>query len=221
MRAFIKRKVYYMKKVLIIVLLFLAIFITAYGMRRNQGVRRAVPGIPAPVQKEASGKAEVDTGGYHVEYNYQYSYDIKALVVHTRDYKGGMDFTSKISPKDLALAWGKVAEYNDRIDFGWRQSGRWYFWECDSYEDIALAGGVAGISSCSSNNHIIPATHSVKEDVMKIKTGDYIELKGYLVNVFATKGADDMYYWNSSTTRDDTGDGSCEVFYVTEVNWLK
>ncbi len=27
--------------------------------------------------------------------------------------------------------------------------------------------------------------------------------------------------WNSSTSRTDTGDGACEIIYVTDVKWLK
>jgi hypothetical protein len=61
----------------------------------------------------------------------------------------------------------------------------------------------------------------VKKSIKKIKTGDHIRLKGYLVSITATDSKGTPYYWNSSTSRNDTGDGACEVMYVTEVNILK
>ena len=48
------------------------------------------------------------------------------------------------------------------------------------------------------------------DDVYK---GSLIEMKGYLVEV--TK--DDGWRWNSLVKRDDTSGGSCELFWVKEI----
>ena len=184
------------------------------------GRTRAVAGIGEPVQVEAEGQAVMDdVAGYKVTINYLYEYDIKALVVHTHNYYG-LGVSDKLAPRDFALAWGKVAEYNDRIDFHWSQSGRWYRWHTKTYEEIIPVGGEDGVNHCSCNNHIIPANAAVKSEIKKVKKGDYIELKGYLVNVNANKPDGSTFYWNSSTTREDTGDGACEVIYVTGIKWL-
>ncbi|MBR1701545.1 MAG: hypothetical protein IJ716_06265 [Lachnospiraceae bacterium] len=47
-----------------------------------------------------------------------------------------------------------------------------------------------------------------------------MRLKGYLVNLDGSKPDGTTFYWNSSTTRSDSGAHSCEVIYVTGVEWL-
>ena len=157
--------------------------------------------------------------GFDVKIDYLYSYDISALVVGTRSYSD-YDIGGKLAPKDLALAWGKVAEYNDRIDFHWSQSNRWYYWQVNTYSEIEAVGGVDGVSQHSANNHLIAADETVKAAIKSINAGDYVRIKGYLVNVSASKPDGTNFWWNSSTERTDTGDGSCEVIYVTSVEWL-
>lgn len=181
--------------------------------------RKAVSGIPDPVQEEAQGGTSFELDGYNVQIKYMYSYDINALVVGAHKYSDS-DMAGKLAPKDLALAWGKVAEYNDRIDFHWSQSNRWYYWKANSYSEIDVVGGTDGVSQHSANNHLIGADDTVKADIDKIDAGDHIRLKGYLVNVYASKPDGTNFWWNSSTSRTDTGDGSCEVIYVTNVEWL-
>jgi hypothetical protein len=199
----------------IVCLLILAVL--AYFMFfEDKGVRRGIKGIPEPVQTEASGGTSFSKAGYDVNIEYKYSYEIEALVVHTHKY-GGTGLGDQLSPLDLGLAWGKVAEYNDKIDFHWSQGNRWLNWETDSYNDIAVIGGENEVMRQASNNHIIPADTSVKRKVMKIRAGDRVRLTGYLVNVNAEKPNGTTFWWNSSTSRDDTGAHACEVFYVTKV----
>jgi len=41
-----------------------------------------------------------------------------------------------------------------------------------------------------------------------------VALDGYLVDANRADG----WHWRTSLTRDDTGDGACELFYVTSVD---
>jgi hypothetical protein len=86
------------------------------------------------------------------------------------------------------------------------QGGRFFHW---SYPDIPPIPEEQ-INSSSSNNHIIPATDGVRKTVEALYTGEWVTLRGYLVNISAADG----WYWHTSLTRTDTGDGACEVFYV-------
>ena len=63
-----------------------------------------------------------------------------------------------------------------------------------------------------SNNHIIASTPEVRQKVLGLKVGSSVRLTGYLVRV----EYDDIEL-NSSMTREDSGNGACEVFYVTGV----
>ena len=93
-------------------------------------------------------------------------------------------------------------------------------WSASSYDEIAPVGGESGVNTCSSNNHLIPANDVIKREIKKIKRGDYVEIKGYLVDINGSNSGDGSFYWNSSKSREDTGDGSCEVIYVTDIEWL-
>ena len=168
-----------------------------------------------PIQGPAEGSLKTEAAGYDITIRYLASYDIKALVVHTHDYNSG-DYTSQLAPRDLALAWGPVAEYNNRIDFHWSQSNRWYYWQVNDARELDPVGGTSGVSTHSANNHIVPANAEIRKELMKVKAGDSVELKGYLVDIHGTKDDGSWVSWTSSTSRTDTGDGACEIIYVTE-----
>ena len=105
-------------KWLIAVILLAAVVVTGIIISGNKGKRRAVAGIKDPVQTETTGQRELYIAGYDLTVKYLYEYDISALVVSTHNYRGS-DVGDKLAPKDLALAWGPVAEYNDVSDFHW------------------------------------------------------------------------------------------------------
>ena len=200
-------------------IVLIALALTAAFFVYKSGRRRAVAGIGEPVQTAEKGHIDRTIGEWKLSIDYDYAYDIEALVIHTKDYPE-TDIGGKLAPRDLALAWGSVAAYNEVIDFHWGQSNRWYHWSANSYEEIApvaLKGmdAATSISLQSANNHIIAADNSVKNTIKKIRKGDHVHLKGYLVNISGTASGGKTFSWNSSTTRTDTGGGSCEVFYVT------
>ncbi|MBR6221947.1 MAG: hypothetical protein IKQ71_00765 [Lachnospiraceae bacterium] len=211
-------------KFLTYILLFTCFGIIVYGlisMTGGMGKRSSIPGgTPAPIQKKASGSEVRDIDGYNTVINFNYTYDIDALVLSAHSYSGS-SVGDKLSPKDLALGWGTVAEHNKDVNISWSQSGRWYHWSCKSIDELAPVGGENGVITQSANTHLIPKDDTIKKIVKKIKTGDHVKLKGYLVSIEGKKADGSTFTWNSSTTREDTGDGSCEVMYVTNVEIVK
>lgn len=71
-----------------------------------------------------------------------------------------------------------------------------------------------------SNNHIICSNENVEKQISSVKEGDFISLTGYLVNVVCDSGDGYIYEMKTSTSRNDSGDGACEVLYVTDVSWM-
>ena len=139
------------------------------------------------------------------------SYSVSALVAGRKNYylEG---WKSELAPTDLALVWGDLAEpeYDQHITYS--QSSRWYYFRYKSSAPF----NEPFITRHSSNHHIIPATENIKKAVKSIKEKQRVVLEGFLVNIDGTyKGRD--YWWNSSLSRNDTGNGSCEVFYVSRV----
>ncbi len=212
----------------IIYLVILAIIaICLFGYLRSSSVGpgevNAIAGLPEPVQTKLGKKDEtgthVELKGLEMDVTYKYKYEVDALVVSAHAYNG-IGIQDTICPKDLALAWGKVAELNKDIDFQWSQSGRFCRWYINSGEDLAKVGGVDVVNQQSSNNHIFPADSTVKDKLKKVKKGDHIHLEGYLVDISGTNKKGTPFTWTSSTTRDDTGDGACEVIYTTNIEWV-
>lgn len=200
-----------------IIVAILAVLVLAVVKNSAGNPNRSVAGIHDPIQKKASGEVKTTAAGYDVTISFKFSYDIEALVVHTKNYYGS-SFTNDLSPKDLALAWGEPAEKNGDVNFHWSQSGRWYHWTLNA--DDASKISVDSINCHSANNHIIPADDMVKKQLKKIKAGDHIRITGYLVDIRGEKDNGDWYTWNSSESRNDTGDGACEVIYASKIEIL-
>ena len=207
-------------KIFAILLVLVTAGLIFFGGNHGGSSQKSIAGIPEPVQGPAQGTVSVDAAGCDAVIFFKASYDIKGLVVSTKNYRGSGVFDA-LSPRDVALAWGSVAEHNDDIDFHWNQYGRWYYWHTYGSVDLSPVGSSSGVDRQSSNNHLIPADDSVREKTGKIKTGDYIEITGYLVDLRATDRSSGKNYTNSSSlSRDDTGDGACEIIYVTDISWL-
>ena len=138
-------------------------------------------------------------------------YSISAEVKSATNYTS--DLQSEFIPTDLALAWGDLVDQKLGKGITYSQSGRWYFYVWDS----TYPGDPLYIKSHSSNHHIVPADDVIKEAVLKIKKGQKVKIDGYLINVDYRFTSGESFYQNSSMTREDTGDGACELVYVTKL----
>ena len=209
------------KRALLLALLIICVLALILFIAReiyDIGERRSIAGIRDPIQTDAIGKEKFSSWGFDIEIEYLYAYDIEGLVTHTRRYFG-FGLADVLSPMDVGLAWGKVAEFNDRIDFHWDHNDRQLTAKADSYAEILRLGGEAYFYTHFSNNHLIPADGDVRRSIKKIRRGDHIRLKGYLVDVTGKRWGKETL-WESSVSRSDRGQHACEVIYVTEVEFI-
>lgn len=128
-------------------------------------------------------------------------------VLSREDY--GMGREAEISPVDFALGWGKMAEPQIYKQLSFRQSNRWSYWRYENTPPI----DVREIETHSANMHIIPANKEIAKQISKVDQDDLIYLQGHLVEVRAQDG----WVWRSSLTREDTGNGACELFLVENI----
>lgn len=136
-------------------------------------------------------------------------YSITARVLRKERYYFG--WSSDISPYDFALAWGIFGkkEYKN-IEIN--QRNRWYYFKPKAQCKLPIDK----IYLNSANNHIIPATKNLKKLLLQIDRYAIVHFEGYLVKVFGIyKGG--SVNWNSSLSRSDRGNHSCEVFYVNKI----
>ena len=135
------------------------------------------------------------------------AFNLSAKVLAKKNYYLGRE--AELSPTDLALGWGAMSDERILRDIDISQSGRFYFWRVESFPIPRKE-----IETHSANMHIIPANDDVAKVLKQINSGDLIELSGHLVNINSTS---DSWYWRSSTTRYDTGNGACEVILVSSL----
>lgn len=132
-------------------------------------------------------------------------YDITARILHVNNYT---DSKADIAPRDFALGWKNMSDTRFLSNIELKQHDRFLFWKVGSIARPIIHA----IETQSSNNHLIPSTDKIKQVLMNANVGETINIKGYLVNVRRI----DNFRWNTSLVRTDTGDGACEIIYVTE-----
>jgi len=135
-------------------------------------------------------------------------FSVEARVLSREDYGFGRE--ADYSPTDLALGWGRMGDEAvlDRLDIS--QSSRWYHYRWSGDPPIPPVE----IIQSSANMHMIPSDRTVASALREVRPGQRVRIDGWLVQVDANDG----WHWRSSLTRDDTGDGACEVVYVCSIS---
>jgi hypothetical protein len=163
----------------------------------------------APVQKPVSAVSLPKVEGWHLSAVAEYQ--LRARVLGTKRYHSG--FGSDLVPVDVAVGWGKMSDQAVLDQFTLSMSNRFFFYAWDD----APAIPPDEIMRSAANNHIIAANDAVRKTIRSLIPGHIVTMRGYLVNATGPGGE----AWYSSVRRDDTGNGACEVFYVTEATAVK
>jgi hypothetical protein len=162
---------------------------------------------PEQYQLEDSLLINMTVGKTNFAIHPQAGYRVGAIVRGKKRYR--RDLTSPISPYDLILTWGVMAEESFNRQVSYSQGGRRFFFRPKRDASVTIDW----IYLNSSNNHIIPANDNIRKALSRIRKNERVLLEGYLVNVYANKKGRTIS-WRTSTTREDKGDGSCEIIYV-------
>jgi hypothetical protein len=177
-------------------------FVLARPIGRGPGVVAA----EAPVQAALGRDAPVfQKEGFRVVA--VASFALEARVLRTKNYCcGGPD---SLAPIDVAFGWGRMSDETVLVRLDISQSGRFYFWRYEGSPPIPHRE----IEMSSANMHLIPATKAIEKRLGRLRPGNLVTLKGYLVEVSGKDG----FIWRSSLTREDTGSGACELIWVEDL----
>ncbi|HEY8117821.1 MAG TPA: hypothetical protein VIE91_01140 [Methylophilaceae bacterium] len=189
------------KKLLIICLLVYGGYHYWQGRSVNYG-----PGVVAasdPVQESVEA-ATIEKNGYQL--TPLASFHVEARVLSAEHYS--LDRESNLAPVDLALGWGRMSDESILKDISISQSGRFYYWRTDEFRIPREE-----IETHSANMHMIPADSSVERALELVRPGEIVRINGYLVEAKASDG----WKWRSSLTRNDTGNGACELVFVKSI----
>lgn len=147
-----------------------------------------------------------------------FHYELYGLVVSQHRSDSLLDISHSrwqdfLNIKDLCVVWGK------NIRSGVYREMK--FWNRDftcmcSFPDGETAALFSG--SHLSNNHILCADEKIGRRILKVRPGDQIYFKGYLVNYSQPAN---QFFRGTSTVRDDSGNGACETVFVTDFSVLK
>lgn len=188
--------------------LFLASLL-AYGAYHSWQTRAVTHGagevaVETPQQQALDDAQPQNINGYQV--TPLAKFDIQARLLSSESYSMGRE--ADLSPIDFALGWGPMSDEAvlDKIDI--RQSGRFYFWHVDAFPIPRNE-----IETHSANMHMIPVDASVERALKTVRVGQVVHIMGYLVEAKAADG----WRWKSSLTRNDTGNGACELVLVKSV----
>jgi hypothetical protein len=159
-----------------------------------------------PVQIDRQDMLALSVGDYRIQPVAEFS--LTARVLSTESYHTGRE--ADLSPVDLALGWGPMSDSAVLDQLQISQGNRFYFYRWSNAPPIAPVD----IVEHSANMHMIPATDDIKHRLGEVRTGQVVALQGYLVRVQAADG----WHWNSSMTRSDSGNGACELVWVTALS---
>lgn len=158
----------------------------------------ATPRAPSSSGDLASGSLRVE--GHRITALETFS--IEARVLGREDYR--FDRGARLSPTDLALGWGPMADPQVTRHIDIRQGNRWYYWRTDTFPIPRR-----DIERHSANMHIIPGNPEVARVLGQIRAGQLVRVEG-----------DDGFRWVSSLSREDTGNGACELIWVEQLQIL-
>ncbi len=163
-------------------------------------------GDPIQATIEAFTASYMDNDGQEVSMTLFASYSALCGVKSVKKYSS--DGASVVSPRDFVLTWGDLnaSDVDEHIKYS--QSNRWYYYRYSS--DAPVSGDY--INEHSANTHVIPENVVIERQLKKVGKNDLILIEGYLVVVHFDNGD-----WRSRDTRTDTGNGACEIVYVTNI----
>jgi hypothetical protein len=191
----------------------------AWGQAKTPDIALAASDIPAfefspqlsiaedPIQEAVRGVPAIRVEEYTV--TPVAAFQVAGRVLGARHYSA--DREADLSPVDLAMGWGPMANNTVLRAIDISQGGRFYRWYTEKFPIPRQA-----ITQHSANMHLVPASREVARRIAEVESGQEIRFKGYLLQV----QADDGWRWRSSMTREDQGAGACEVVLVDAIETL-
>ena len=181
--------------------------VCGFGVYRHVVTRpvKHGPGVLAPkppVQRNLSPLPKrFGLGDYRIQPLATFSVD--ARVLGSRRYRFGRG--ADLCPLDLAMGWGSMSDETVLKEIKIRQFNRYYVWSAETFPIPRK-----DIEQNSCNMHMIPSTDAVRRTLNKVRVGQRVRFKGYLVEAISHEG----WSMKSSLSRGDTGPNACEIVYV-------
>ena len=171
---------------------------------------RPVGHPPGVLVADAPRQQDLDPAPVFSERGYVFAkrarFDLSARVLRKEIYR--LDGGADLAPVDLGVGWGPLSDSAivDRLEFS--QMGRFFYWRPKDPARFPLPP--AALVANAAQMHMIPATRDIEGRLKRLRPGQVVTVGGYLVDVRGPGG----FAWNTSLSREDTGNGACEIVWV-------
>ncbi|HET6554970.1 MAG TPA: hypothetical protein VFG49_15695 [Dyella sp.] len=191
-----------MQRFLLIGVMLIVMLGAAHWFRhRPLAPAAGVLAIDAPQQVDLGDGTALQRGD--VTLRTRAHFEVTARVLSREDYR--FDAGASLAPVDLALGWGRMSDSEVLAQITVSQGNRFYYWHVDHFPIPRRE-----IETSSANMHMIPADDGVRRALERVRKGEVVHLEGFLVDASRPDG----WRWRTSMSRDDTGNGACELVYV-------
>lgn len=174
--------------------------------------QRALPRAPGvlvqsvPVQRELERAAPIVVDEFTLTPLASFAFDARVLLVSRYRW----DTESALSPYDLGIGWQRMSDTAVIEQLGLTQSSRFMYWRWRDAPPIPEAE----ITRSAANVHVIPANSVIERQIAQLRPGQIVSARGLLVEAVRADG----WRWRSSLSRDDGGNGACELMYVETIS---
>ncbi len=190
----------------------LALLIPAFMLRNDfPDPAEGLYELMASPAQSRSNEPDFQTTFADVNYSIEprYDYELTGLVVsravHNAKYGLHRKWNDHLNVADLCVVWGDNAGTLDLNAFEFWNGQFTCNISTDSSQDWK-----AFKPDELSNNHLLSSDEAIREQIQAVKIGDRIYLQGWL----SRYGNDQGFSRDTSTTRDDRGNGACETIYI-------
>lgn len=192
-----------LKKLLILAVLTWAAHSWWTGRTVSHGA--GVIAAQAPQQSSVEAVQPFDFNGYHI--TPLAKFNVEARVLSRENYHVGRE--ADLSSTDFMLGWGRMSDESVLSNIEISQANRFGYWRVQEFPIPQRE-----IETSAANMHLIAADRNVAAKIADVRRGQLVHMRGYLVRADANDG----WHWISSLSREDTGGGACEVFFVQELS---
>ncbi len=175
----------------------------------------------SPIQEDFSGDLPpVVSSVGKITYRFfpRATYEISGVVVSLHHSDSFIDITHTYDPAntlDLCLVWGEnvATDAYRKVEYSHGDFTCFYRW---TGEDPGFRGDEM------SNSHIVPATETIARLANRVRVGDQVVMRGRLVDYETSySNGETIGRRNTSLTREDTGNGACEIIYLDDLRTIK
>jgi hypothetical protein len=158
-----------------------------------------------------------------VEYDIQprFSYDLYGVVVELHHSDSWWEYAhaewnDHVNIVDLCVVWGGSATSGVYRELSYEHT-QWECWYRTSSREVfeQFSGNEL------SNNHLITEDARLAKKMKEVRIGDQVRFTGYLADYTTYMNGQATGTRTTSTVRTDSGEGACEVVYVTDLQVLR